>query len=258
VRQTATQSLSEARDGVRECLDNARPQVNEGFAHFKQQVLEDYQSTSQDMKDAFGPSEAPALGVVRGAVGTAAGVVAAVRLVPIRATRLVAHSVAAVAGKDVPCVDADPPAEMHSSDFGDVTEFERLKEQVKHDFQSTRADVSAAFSCILGQANPADPESPPSDPADQAASTGEPVTEQSNPQPEQHPTPDLKTKIPCVVSAVVGGSAAVCLLPLRVARFAVANIANFAGSRTEANQYGIQEAPDTSDQDCPHAAQSTT
>merc|ERR1719502_2451062 len=72
--------LSHTQKFVRERLQNARPHVGEGFAIFKQQVIEDFQLSSTDMKDAFGPQEShgQALGVVRGTMGTVAGAWAAV------------------------------------------------------------------------------------------------------------------------------------------------------------------------------------
>merc|ERR1712070_19715 len=99
--RNVSEHMSALQDVARERFENARPHVSTEFASFKQQVANDFKSTSNDMKDAFGPGNSQALGTA--IVGTAAGVVAAARLAPIRATRLAAHSVAAVAGKEAPC-----------------------------------------------------------------------------------------------------------------------------------------------------------
>lgn len=210
--------LSETRRLVRERLQNARPHVGEGFAIFKQQVIEDFQLSSTDMKDAFGPQEShgQGLGLLRGAMGTVAGALAAARLAPIRATRLTAHSVAAVAGKDVSGISDKAQADAHIDDDTAVSEFEHLKQQVKKDFHSTRNDVNTAFNCLL---------------SGEEAAINEPGIEQDTSQSQPPPVRNLKTTIPRAVSTVVGASAAACLLPLRGARFAVANITSVSVTR---------------------------
>merc|ERR1711865_1343761 len=213
------EQLSEAHRVARDHLEGVRPRVAEGVAYFKQQVIEDFQSTSQDMQDAFGPNETETSGMVRVVVGTAAGVIAAVRLAPLRATRLAVHSVAAVAGKDTPCDDADDVEERQTitanAHEASSAEFAHFKHQVKNDFQSTQKEVHTAFNCIFGVSAVA--ASPSVADSDQGPTTREPTSEQDA---------TLKTAIPVVVSTVVGGSIALCLSPLRAARFAVASLAN--------------------------------
>jgi len=129
---------------------------DEGLAFFKQQVIEDFQSSSTDMKDAFGPQEShgQALGLFRGAMGTVAGAVAAVRLAPIRCTRLAAHSVAAVARREMPDVETETVQEVQAAtadDRGAVAEFSHLKQQVMRDFSTSRKEIGTAFACILSE-----------------------------------------------------------------------------------------------------------
>jgi len=219
------EQLSEAHRVARDHLEGVRPRVAEGVAYFKQQVIEDFQSTSQDMQDAFGPNETETSGMVRVVVGTAAGLIAAVRLAPLRATRLAVHSVAAVAGKDTPSDDADGVEERQTitsnAHEASSAEFAHFKQQVKNDFQSTQKEVHTAFNCIFGESTVA--VSPSAADSDQAPTTCEPTREQDHPQ--QQPA-TLQTAIPVVVSTVVGGSIALCLSPLRAATFAVASLAN--------------------------------
>jgi hypothetical protein len=238
VRCEVVDKLNEARRVVSERFDNAQPHLKQGFAHFKQQVVDDFQSTSKDMKDAFGPSEAgsKALGLVRGAAGMGAGIVAAARLAPIRATRLAACSAAAVAGRDLTSFSAAPTESCERAPMaGSVTEFSRLKQQVKGDFLTTQKDVSTAIHCILG------PETD-SSPSCQMPSSEQSGAEQDDTQTQRESTQEtLKARVPQVVSTVVGVSAAVCLLPVRGATFAVANFANVLTKRSAEEDEQRQE-----------------
>merc|ERR1719375_1564210 len=106
------------------------------------------------MKDAFGPSQDQAVGAVRTVAGVAAGVLAAARFVPIRATRLAAHSVAAVARREMPSVETETVEEVQAAtadDRGAVAEFSHLKQQVMRDFSTSRKEIGSAFACILSE-----------------------------------------------------------------------------------------------------------
>jgi hypothetical protein len=188
VTRCLTAQLSEAYSGAREHVDQARPHVAEGIAYFKQQVVDDFKTTSSDMKEAFGSHE----NMVCKVAGSAAGVVAAARLMPIRSTRLAAHSLAAMAGRQMPSVEVESDAPRTDSSNA-ASEFDHFKDQVAYDFRSSRKDVNTAFNYIFGQPAPAD----------------------SNLEGSGH-------SVPTVVATVVGGSAAACLLPLRAARLVVA------------------------------------
>jgi hypothetical protein len=232
VHGNVSEKLSEAQRTARDHLEHVGPHVAEGVAYFKQQVVEDFQSTSQDMQDAFGPNATEMSAKVRAVVGMAAGIIAAVRLAPLRATRLAVHSVAAAAGKDTSQGDADDVEERQTTtsnaDDASSAEFAHFKHQVKNDFQSTRKEVQIAFNCILSEAAVASSLSAAD--IDQAATPREPSSEQDTPlqQPQT-----LKTAIPAVVSTAVGGSVALCLAPLRAARFAVASLASSSPPHAE-------------------------
>jgi len=224
-----SEKLSEVQRIARDHLEVVGPHVAEGVSFFKQQVVEDFQSTSQDMHDAFGPNATEMSGKVRAVVGMAAGVIAAVRLAPVRATRLAVHSIAAVVGKNTSRGDADDVDERQTAtsnaDDASSAEFAHFKHQVENDFQSTRKEVQIVFNCILREtvvASVAD--------CDQSATPHEPSSEQDTPL-QQPPT--LKTAIPAVVSTAVGGSVALCLAPLRAARFAVASLASASSPHVE-------------------------
>merc|ERR1719163_1125894 len=173
------------------------------------------------MKDAFGTRESQKVRNLCAVFGAAAGFTAAARLAPVRATRLAAHSVAAVSGRDPPAVDVDSTPEQEGATIGSTdhsaTELESLKLQVKTDFQSIRNDISTAFNCII-----------------------QPESEEE--EQEQQPKPKtLKKVIPAAASSVVGVTVAAWLVPLRVARFAVANLASASASLSEAERANVQE-----------------
>jgi len=213
-----------ASERLTQHFENARPHIAEGFAHFKQQVTNDFQSTSEDMKDAFGAGaqQRQVLGSVSVAVGAAAGIISAARLVPIRATKLAAHSVAVIAGRDVTSEDvAGEQGEATDNGASASSEFDHLKQQVTNDFCSVQQDLNSAFRCILGDNRPAS--SAPSFSAEHTPDAQEP-------EPPVPTSQTLKIAIPNIFSTFAGASVAACLLPVRATRFAVANLASSLGS----------------------------
>lgn len=256
VSHQASERLSEAYRASTEHLEMARPHIVDGFVHFRQQIVDDFQSTSEDMKEAFGASAEQYSGLrpVRTVVGATAGVISAVRLAPVRMTRLAAHSVAAIAKADAPCAQTAENEETdtaNESADGDASasssEFSHFKQQVKNDFFSARDDLSTAFKCILGNASSAHSES--TDSTIQTPASTEAGSEQE-PQPQEESTGTrikaLTCVVPTIVSTVVGGSVAVCLLPLRATRFAVANLASRAAPG-DAAEHSEEQQPSQED-----------
>jgi len=177
----------------------AASRVAQGFQHFKEQVQNDFDSSNQDMRQAFGASE-PGKGVQL--AGVAAGLMAACRLMPVRATRLAAHSLEAVAtnpetvnSQQTSGAEAQTArSEVRPED--NANEIDHFKQQVAGDFETAREEVKAALGYVLPGAA-------------------------SDTQRQSH----LQEAIPDWVGSLCGISVAASLLPLRAARLAVAKAA---------------------------------
>jgi len=174
----------------------ATSRVAQGFQHFKEQVQNDFHSSNEDMRQAFGASE-PGAGVQL--AGVAAGLMAACRLMPVRATRIAVEAVATtpenVNSQQASGVEAQTARSevRHEDTRNEVNHF---KQQVVGDFETAREEVKAALGYVLPGAA-------------------------SDTQRQSH----LKEAIPDWVGSLCGISVATSLLPLRAARLAVAKAA---------------------------------
>jgi hypothetical protein len=226
----AQRHASAARRKATDHFENVRPHLCHGVTHFKQQVAEDFHSSCQDMEKAFGAEEQQSgiKGKVRTVAGTATGLLSALRLAPVRATRLAAHSVASLVSSTPPTAaetDTQPEQDDTPEDTTGMSEFDYFKHQVAKDFKTVRKDIKMAFDCIISEQEQTNVHCP-ADTSSNSPSLG------SDDQPEEEPrrqTPEpnlpVKTAIPEVVSTVAGAGVAVCLVPLRAARLAVATLA---------------------------------
>jgi len=232
-------------------LERSMPVIAEGYQNFKQQVIGDYQASNADMKGAFhsrsspdsldSPVEhPPVIRKVSNVAATVAGLVAAVRMIPVRGVRFAAESVVAVkASGEEPVVAtaAAAPAEdigdaEHSSEAqpehaasliedatgesaapqtdpqpepsppAPVDQFTHFQNQVVGDFHAARKEMGSAFGCVLGNT--------------------EQAVEGTTVEPGRQ---GIKQWGPQVASTVVGCSVAASLVPLRAVRFAVATTA---------------------------------
>lgn len=223
-KRSSRQVLEKVRRCASERFEQSRPRLAESLDHFKHQVIDDFRSNGCDMAAAFGPTEndSNAKSKARVLAGTAAGLVAVTRMAPVRASRLAAHSVAAVAG-----LPAQSPAsgddgedredrgfvsQASTEEPADASNGSHFKNQVVNDFKLVRSELKASFCCILGE----------------KSRTGA-AAEDPQPESEEQQSPKkvtAKEAIPEVLSSVAGASAAAWLLPLRAARFAIGKMAN--------------------------------
>jgi hypothetical protein len=213
-QRQASEQFADFHRAASQHFESSRPRLADGFENFKRQVVTDFQSSSQDMKDAFGPAETAEgtlKGKVRKVAGISTGFVAALRLAPVRATKLTAHSVAAVIGTPATCdvVDSEQTEQANITDRpGDTSEISHFKHLVTKDFKDVKSDVKSSFGCIIGE-----------------SSSNQRATDASE-RPSEPQSTSAKTVIPEVVSTVAGVGVACWLMPLRAARFAVGAIAN--------------------------------
>jgi len=209
----------------------ALPRIEEGFAHFKEQVASDFRNNCADMKVAIDKSEnveqPPRAAQVAGQIaGTAAGVFAAGRMIPLRGVRLAAQSVAALTGTEASVSEPSSPvatavestAGAPGTDADSAgMEVEHFKQQVAQDFEAARQEMRAAFGYFGGgSTSPAAPVS-----AEQGSSA---FPYASSPQ-------RIGTElVPAIASTVAGISVATTMVPLRAARLAVASVTARAGT----------------------------
>eukprot|EP00441_Pelagodinium_beii_P035416 CAMPEP_0197637676 /NCGR_PEP_ID=MMETSP1338-20131121/12827_1 /TAXON_ID=43686 ORGANISM="Pelagodinium beii, Strain RCC1491" /NCGR_SAMPLE_ID=MMETSP1338 /ASSEMBLY_ACC=CAM_ASM_000754 /LENGTH=343 /DNA_ID=CAMNT_0043210125 /DNA_START=56 /DNA_END=1087 /DNA_ORIENTATION=- len=187
-------------------FESAKPRVARGFQHFKEQVQNDFHTSQKDMREAFGArSSEPGAGVQL--AGTAAGLMTACRLLPVRATRLAAHSLDAIAQSPThsnqDATGGSQRAGLEERPAEDGDQINHFKQQVVGDFETARKEVKAVFGYIMP-------------PAAAANSSTAAANAQNN---------NLKETIPDLVGAVCGTSVAFSLLPLRAARLAIAKAA---------------------------------
>lgn len=178
----------------------------QSFSSFKQQFKRDFETSFKDMQQAVDPhGRGGAGGYVAGA---AAGLVVASRLIPLRATRIAAQ---AVTGKTHP-EDTQPGAQAAPSvEPVDQDMIRHFRHQVAADFATARSEVDTAFGCVFGSQTSPAPVSAPS-------STSIRV-------------PACKEVVPAVAGTVAGLVVASSLLPVRVARLAIAStVANVASA----------------------------
>jgi hypothetical protein len=116
----------------------------------------------------------------------------------------------------------------------EASDFQHLQNQVKNDIDTIRKDVSTALNCFLGHAQPPANASQPIGTPD----SNEPAIEQDNLQQQQRPCKTLKTEIPAIASSLFAVALASGLAPLRVARFASANLAGAAAVEAQAEAAG--------------------
>eukprot|EP00933_Yihiella_yeosuensis_P044143 TRINITY_DN3922_c0_g5_i1.p1 TRINITY_DN3922_c0_g5~~TRINITY_DN3922_c0_g5_i1.p1 ORF type:complete len:419 (-),score=76.94 TRINITY_DN3922_c0_g5_i1:368-1624(-) len=204
----------------------ARQRVAENFNRFTQQVTHDFQKSRQDMNDAFDP-EGTGNARVGPIVSTATGLAVAARLIPIRATRLAAESMAAVSGHH--CASSSSDMEIENQQDVSVqpeTQTEGMTrnrdnvahfhQQVAQDFQNARQEVGAALGCVFAKRK--DPERSTDldvSPRSQLAA----AAESSSSEP---PRAGYREVVPAIAGTVAGLLVATTLVPFRAARLAVA------------------------------------
>lgn len=202
--------------------ENRQHLLAQSFSNFKQEVKTDFETSFKDMQQAVDPhGRGGAGGYVAGA---AAGLVVASRLIPLRVTRIAAQ---AVTGKTPPedtqpRAQATPSAEPVNQDM-----IRHFRHQVAADFATARSEVDTAFNCVFGSPTSSTPVSAPS------SSTSIRV-------------PACKEVVPAVAGTVAGLVVASSLLPVRVARLAIAStVANV----TSAPQSDVTAYPGQSEAD---------
>mmetsp|Transcript_13526 Transcript_13526/g.29614 ORF Transcript_13526/g.29614 Transcript_13526/m.29614 type:complete len:511 (-) Transcript_13526:91-1623(-) len=212
---------------------------------FAQQLVGDFKETRQDMKSAFlgsqDENEAPTLRKVGNVVGFVAGLGVAVRMAPVRATRLAAESFHAVTSPDAtestpasfqaPEEPAAPTAEAEeepqsaatldassvaASDAGERLgpsniergldgEVEHFAEQVKNDFKTVRHEVRDVLGYVCGS----------------RTSIGQDAIEVASQPTEEQST--FREVVPNLASNAVGFLVAAHLVPFRAIRLGVAS-----------------------------------
>lgn len=182
-----------------------KDQVVTDFPSFKEQVVMDFKSNYQDMRGAVhgdGDDANRARKVAGQVAGVTAGVCATARLLPLHGTKLAAKSVAAAANRpaenQLQPEPIDPIAAQPAQPTGEV---DRFKQQVFQDFETGRSEIQSAFGYLVGS----DVRDGQDERADQRPRIGRDV-------------------IPAVASTVAGLTVASTLVPLRVARLAVASL----------------------------------
>lgn len=238
IQETVTRRLSELHQTTSDHLQSARPQIADGVLRFKQQVASDFQMTSADMKEALHrcEGESSCRHNFREAIGTVAGLVAAARLVPVRATVLAATSVSAVlrpgavtdSSNETVTEEGSSTATPSDAAFQQLhaSQFSHFKHQVSNDFLAAQSEICEAFRHVLGNKQD-QPQSDPrlfgNDAEQDAGRNSQAIT------------------VPVVVSTLVGGSVAACLLPVRATRLAVAQLSGAAAPIADLHEHSEEQ-----------------
>lgn len=222
-----TMTDASPHDTLKQRLALAKPRLAEGVQNFTKQVTSDFQSARADMMGAFGttPPESDdhiTLGhevdasvnasrdlrqvaqVGKAVASGLAGVAVAARLIPVRATRLAADSVAAVAGVEPMTGQAESGAaaaeDAVSPDAREILgassgaeDFMHFKEQVKKDYHTAHEELKTAFG-YCSQPN---------------------------------------CVVPDIAGKIAGVTVATSLVPIHAARLAVAGVARLASNAEE-------------------------
>lgn len=234
------EQLSDVQRLAQERLENARPHLAEGITYIRQQATDDVHSTCKDVQDAFGArgSTTQTVTSVVTAVGAVAGMALAATLAARRPARLAmpiaALGVAAFASGEAQSAPDTAQNQEGVTVHSEASDFQHLQNQVKNDIDTIRKDVSTALNCFLGHAQPPANASQPIGTPD----SNEPAIEQDNLQQQQRPCKTLKTEIPAIASSLFAVALASGLAPLRVARFASANLAGAAAVEAQAEAAG--------------------
>jgi len=276
--ERAPARFAQALSGADERLESARPHLAEGLAHFGREVAGDFRNAWADMEDAFTPrvggadaERSPALRFAGAAAGVTTGALVAARLAPVRAVRLAAQSVAAVAGatpmEDVAgaaVAKAASPAEEAPAGTvaeGLSSELRHFKDLVVQDYHFASGEVRATFGYVASSIAHRPRVSAAVSNAQQELAADGTSTAQLRPQQEQQAHPEQKQPgqeqpeqqpqqpqrqwsakdVAPAAAAVAGAAVASTLVPVRVLRLAVGSFKAVAGAASTA-RVGASEA----------------
>lgn len=225
-------AASGAGCGLRERLERAKPRVTAHMSTFGQQVVGDFKLSREDMKKAIvadSPQVSSPVRHVGDVVAATTGLLVAARMMPVRATRLVAETAAALSGTDqVPSVEAAESEEDAALDATagataaseDVAappsnevapepvqglratqpELAHFAKQVSGDFKTVKREVRDVLGYVMGG----------------TTSIGQPDGQRRAGQSEG------RDRLPEVVGSLAGVAAAASLAPIRIVRAGVA------------------------------------